>query len=315
VGQRLDVLVPERVRVVHEAHRAQYFDRPHPRPLGTGLTLTGLRKDGREFPIEIALVHFHDEQGALAMALVTDLSERVDLERQARHRDQLTALGSLAVSIAHELNNPVAIVLSRIDLMIMELEEQDGIPHPIADQLRTDLHALHRQAQRLARIAQSVLSFGQEHQPVRQPTDLSVLVRDTVYLARTRLSPDLAVSTSFDPRVPPILGDESALRLALMSLLLGARHTIPAGGVIRFETMLIRAPNRPETVRLAMSHSGQEPPELTSVGSVANRPGFDLSLGLAIIRDHGGTIEVRSEPGVGTTFTLEFPAHEGAGPR
>ena len=302
VGHRLDVLIPARMRQAHEQYRTEYFGRPHTRPLGTGLTLTGRRKDGREFPIEVGLTHVPDEEGGLAMALVTDLSERLDQERRERHLEQAAALGSLAVGIAHELNNPIAVMLSRTELMLMELEEQLGIPKLIADQLLTDLQALHRQAQRLTRIAQGILSFGHERQQSRQPIDLSALVRDTLLVARPQLSRDIQVDAILDVRLPPIPGDPTALGLAVMSLLLDARDAMPTGGVVRIETAAIRGPSQPDAVRLVMSRSGP----------VAQESSFDLLLGSAIVRDHGGAIDVRSEPGRGTTVTLDFPSAEGA---
>lgn len=305
VGQRLEVLIPEPVRHVHDAHRASYFGQPHTRPLGAGLTLTGLRKDGREFPVEIALVHVPDEEGALAMALVTDLSERLEQERQARHRDQVAALGGLAVSISHELNNPIAILLSRVDLMLMELEDQTGIPPPIADQLLTDLQALHRQTRRLAR---SVLSLGHGRPPTRQPIDLGALVRDTAAVARTRLRQDIEVHAVVDRSVPAIVGDRSLLGFALLSLLLDLEATTPTGSVVRLETMVAREAGRPETARLVISYPGPGATEPSaSASAVEDDPGLRLSLGVAIIRDQGVAVDVRAEPDLGTTITLDFP--------
>ena len=183
VGQRLEALIPDRVRHVHGEYQADYFARPRTRPMGLGLTLTGRRKDGAELPIEVSLTHIPDEAGGLAMAFVTDISERVAHERQARHVEKLAALGSLAAGIAHELNNPIGIILSRIELMLMEIVEQ---PHALESV--TDLQVLHRHAQRLGRIARGLLSFGRQRQRDRQPIDLSAVVEDTLLLAGKQLS-------------------------------------------------------------------------------------------------------------------------------
>ena len=83
-------------------------------------------------------------------------------ERQARHVDKLAALGSLAAGIAHEINNPIGIILSRIELMLMDISDggqNDG-------QIATDLEVLHRQATRLGRIAQGLVTFGRQHPPL-----------------------------------------------------------------------------------------------------------------------------------------------------
>src|SRR6266545_5266275 len=183
LGQSVELLVPDRSRSGHSRHRADYFARPRTRPMGLGLTLTGRRKDGAEFPIEVSLTHIPDEAGGLAMAFVTDISERVAHERQTRHVEKLVALGSLAAGIAHELNNPIGIILSRIEVMLMEGEEQ---PHPA--EVVTDLQVLHRHAQRLSRIAQGLLSFGRQRQRDRQPLDLSEVVEETLLFAGKQLS-------------------------------------------------------------------------------------------------------------------------------
>lgn len=312
LGHRLTVLIPERIRHAHQQYWADYFGRPRARPLGSGVTLMGRRKDGSEFPVEIGLTYVPDEEGGLAMALVTDISQRVEQERHARHLEKVAALGSLAVGIAHELNNPIATILSRVELMIMEVEEPRGTPELIPEVLLADLQALHRQAQRLTRIAQGILSFGRQRERNRQPIDLGAVVSDTLLLVANQLSRGgIHVDAMLDGGLPQILGDPTALDHVLVTLLLDALYAMPAGGTIRIETSVVREPGQPDAVRLLMSHPGyrtQESPFATE----ADGTGLDLSISYAIIRDQGGTIDVRSEPGRGTILTLGFPPVEGA---
>ena len=164
VGQRLEVLIPDRARHLHGRHQADYFAQPHTRPMGLGLNLTGRRSDGAEFPVEVSLSIVPDDDGGLAMAFVTDISGRVEQERQARHIDKLAAVGSLAAGIAHELNNPIGIILSRLEVMLLEGEDQHLSPESLAD-----LQVLHRHTQRLGHIAQSLLSFGRQRQRDHEP--------------------------------------------------------------------------------------------------------------------------------------------------
>jgi signal transduction histidine kinase len=83
--------------------------------------------------------------------LVEDITDRVALERSARQAEKLAALGTLAAGLAHELNNPIGIISSRAELMLLDSESR-----PITDEVRDDLTVIHRHAQRVARIAQGL---------------------------------------------------------------------------------------------------------------------------------------------------------------
>ncbi|HXJ78628.1 MAG TPA: PAS domain S-box protein [Candidatus Methylomirabilis sp.] len=306
VGQRLEALIPDRARGAHTRHQADYFHEPRNRSMGLGLTLTGRRKDGSEFPIEVSLTHIPDDSGGLAMAFVTDISERMARDRQARHVEKLAALGTLAAGIAHELNNPIGVIQSRIELMLMDLEGQEK-PESAAD-----LHVLHRHARRLGRIAQGLLSFGRERQPERRPIDLNEVVEDTLVLTGKQLNRDgIHTVTILHDGLPRMVGDPTALEQVLMNLLLNARDAMPGGGTVRIESALGAAP---DNIRLIVSDTGEgmTPEVLAQIAqpfftTKSRGTGLGLSVSYTIIRDHAGTVEVQSEPDRGTTFTITFP--------
>jgi signal transduction histidine kinase len=110
-----------------------------------------------------------------------------------------------------------------------------------------------------------------------------------------------------------MLGDRTALEQVLLNLLLNARDAMPTGGTVEIETST--DPAQPRTIRLVVSDTGQGiSPEILAKLSepfFTTKPsgsGLGLSVSYTIIREHGGTVDVRSEPGRGTTFTLRFPA-------
>jgi PAS domain S-box-containing protein len=311
----VDMLVPDRIKEVHRRHIAAYFEMPRARPMGLGMNLAGLRKDGREIPIEVSLTFVPYAQGGLAIAFHSDISERVLQERQARHLEKLTALGSLAAGVAHEINNPLGIILSRIELMLMDTAEQ----HAPAETVE-DLHTLQRQAQRLRRITETLLKYSRRRPPDHQPVDLATVVNDTLLLARYELGRDgIQVSTSFAPDVPRVLGDPTALQQVFMNLLLNARDAMAGGGSLRIDVTW--APNQPGSVRLEVADTGcgMTADVLAKIAqpfftTKSHGTGLGLSVSYTIIREHGGTVDVSSEPGRGTTFGITLPGIPASSP-
>ena len=122
-GRPVEILAPDRLRARHTAHRESYLKTPRSRPMGIGLDLAGRRKDGSEFPLEISLNYVAPEAGhPLVVCFITDISERLAFERQTRRAETLNTLGAIAAGIAHDLNNPLAIISSRSELMLSLLD-------------------------------------------------------------------------------------------------------------------------------------------------------------------------------------------------
>jgi PAS domain S-box-containing protein len=251
----------------------------------------------------------HQGQPAGAVLLIEDITGRVELERAARQADKLAALGTLAAGLAHELNNPIGIISSRVELMLLEADRQ-ALP---AD-TRDDLVVLRRHAQRVTRIVQGLLSFARQSSQSRGPVDLNQIVDDTLLLVEKQAAKEgVTLARRLTPGLPPIQGDPTALEQVLMNLILNARDAVDRRGEILVETDLITG--RPDQVRLMVRDTGPgiptevlprifDPFFTTKPGGT----GLGLSISYGIVREHGGTVDVHSEPGRGTTFILSFPA-------
>ncbi|HUO63191.1 MAG TPA: PAS domain S-box protein [Terriglobales bacterium] len=308
LGQPLEMLLPERVRARHVGHRASYFRDPHVRPMGQGLDLVARRSDGTEFPVEISLSYVETEDGLRALAFVTDITQRLIMERAARQTERLSALGRLSAGIAHEVNNPIGIISSRIEIMLLDAEAQ-----PLPGTVTDDLKVLHRHAQRVARIAHGLLSFARESSVARGPVDLNQVVEETLLLMEKDLGKSgITIRRTLTPSLKPIHGDENALQQVVMNLLTNARDALGSGGEISLETSLV--PGRPELARLTVHDTGPGiSPEVLSrifdpfYTTKSEGTGLGLSISYGIVRDHKGTIDVESLPGQGATFVLSFP--------
>jgi PAS domain S-box-containing protein len=244
-----------------------------------------------------------------AVLLLEDVTDRVALERSARQAEKLAALGTLAAGLAHELNNPIGIMSSRVELMLLDADAQ-----PLPGVVREDLQVLHRNVQRVARIAQGLLSFARPSPGEQGPVDVNQVVEDTLLLVEKDLvKHGIALRRRLAPGLPPVRGDANGLQQVVLNLLTNARDALGRGGEVVLETSTV--PERPGALRLLVRDNGPGiPPDVLPrifdpfFTTKGHGTGLGLSISHGIVRDHGGTLDVESAPGRGTTFVLTFPA-------
>jgi signal transduction histidine kinase len=276
--------------------------------MGRGLDLVALRADGTEFAVEISLSYVQTDEGLRALAFVTDITQRKALERATRQTERLTALGQLSAGFAHEVNNPIGVMTTRIELMLMDAETNKLPPDVIED-----LKVLHRHAQRVAAITSSLLSFARQSPQERTLVNLNDVVAAVVLLvARQYERQGVRLHHETTSSVPPVLGQIDALQQVVLNLVTNAAQAMPAGGDITLTTGL-----HDGKVRLVVADTGsgiaaEHLPHIFEpfFTTKPTGTGLGLSVTYGILNDHNATVDVESTVGVGTRFVMTFPVAE-----
>lgn len=234
---------------------------------------------------------------------VLDRTERYRSDQLLRHSQKLTVLGQLAGGVAHDLNNMLGVLTGMADLIRLSLPERDPLQESVDLMLVT--------LARAAGLADKMLNFARETPIERVPLDMTSLLRELQFLARTALPEGVKTVVEAGPGPVVVSGDENLLLSALLNLVLNAAEAMPGGGVIRVTGK--QAAGLYE-IEVEDEGTGMDPATLSRVfepyfTTKGPRQGTGLGLGLVrrTILDHQGTIHVRSEPGQGTCVRIQLP--------
>ena len=316
IGQPIELLLPARFRVMHQVHRGGYQAAPRRRPMGLGLDLAGLRRDGTEFPAEISLSPITVSGRPCTIAAVRDVAERRRMEERARlwrkaqeevrERDEFLSIAS------HELRTPITALQLQLQLLQRASHRMaGGMPRA----LEGKLESLERQTRRLALLVNELLDVSRMRlgklELRYEPLDLAEVAREAashveadVSRGGSRLAYDLAPAPGrFDRlRVEQVVGN----------------LLVNAGKFGQGKPVVLRVRPEGELAVLEVTDQGIGiPPEhqarvferFQRAVPAQNFGGLGLGLYVArqIVEAHGGTIQVASAAGAGSTFTVRLP--------
>ncbi|MDP2321002.1 MAG: ATP-binding protein [Acidobacteriota bacterium] len=284
--------------------------------------LRPVNKLGRPVIVESRFTLVRDAQGdpQSILSINTDVSERRQLEQQFYRAQRLESIGTLAGGIAHDLNN----VLSPIMMAIELLKESVTAP---AD--REVLAMMGASTSRGAEMVRQVLAYARGVEGRRVEIDPATLVADVARIARDTLPKTIDLQTRVEPGLPPLVGDPTQCHQVLINLCVNARDAMPAGGQLTLSAALARLDesnpvNLPpgDYLKLEVQDSGTGiAPDIAdkifdpffTTKEPGQGTGLGLSTSLAIVKSHGGDIQVASHGGRGAVFAVYLPAGAGAG--
>ena len=281
--------------------------------------LTIFGKKNEEIPVSLsASIVYEGEKELASLGIFKDLREKITMEKELQdtqvrllQSEKMASLGSLAAGVAHEINNPLGGILIYASLL-MEDFEASGDPRV------QDLKKIVDEASRCKEIVKSLLEFGRQTESRFEPIDVNkAIVDDLFFLEKQVLFHDIKIIKQLDQSLPPVAGDPNQIKQVFMNMMVNAAEAMSEGG----GSLTITTGSTPDASSIFISFHDEGtgiPAEIQSkifdpfftTKGVGKGTGLGLSTSYGIIQSHHGSIDVESQPGKGTTFTIYLPRSE-----
>jgi len=243
---------------------------------------------------------------------VKDITTRKRMELQLLQADKLASLGQLSAGIAHEINNPLGLVLGYTKLVLKEAGPRK--------EFNEDLKIIEKHALNCKKIVENLLRFSRATSTTKSLVDLHELIRDVVEVVANKFRIDgVRIEANLAPDLPKVEVDPDKIRQVFMNILMNGRQAIEGAGAITIDTSFDRQKGG-IFIRFIDTGSGI-PPEIVhrifdpffTTKPTGMGTGLGLAVSYGIIKDHDGEIRVESTPGKGSSFTVELPVDRSDG--
>ena len=279
----------------------------------SGLRTHRRTSSGEVLPVSLTQSRIVQDKKELAGSslIIRDYRVQARLDEQMRRSERLAAVSIMAAGLAHEINNPLAILGNRIELMQRDVAGQQGI-----DRFQKDLEVLGQHVERIRGLTSDLLSFAREDTDEKAPVVLTDVVGRVVRLLdKTFRTKGVTLTFAAHPGVPEIHGDEKAMETVFVNLLLNAGQATPPGGEV---TVSVVPGEKTGTVRGEVRDTGPGVPlELRSrvfepfFTTKGDQGGTGLGLVVCrtIVERHAGTIALTTAVGGGCRFVIDLPTN------
>jgi len=275
-------------------------------------------KDGDLIPISLyASIICEGEKEVATIGFFHDLRERLRIQRelektqiQLLQAEKMASLGKLAAGVAHQLNNPLGGITLYAKLV---LEEYD-----LAEEAREDMERILKDAERCRDTVRELLEFARQTRYFMQPHDVTEAMNRTLFLLESHpLFQNIEIEKDVPESLPLMTADIQQLNHLLMNIILNAAEAMDGKGRL---TIKAHATPEQDGISISIADTGPGIPEddlprifepFFTTKEEGKGTGLGLSLGYRIVETHGGTINVSSRVGEGTTFHIEFPLTTG----
>ncbi|MGA1873999.1 MAG: PAS domain S-box protein [bacterium] len=271
------------------------------------------KKDGTMIDLDVSSSNIYVDGELITLYTVRDITERKEAEERERklhehmlHSDRLAAMGRFAAGVAHEINNPLAVLSGRIQELLIKYERDEELRHNFA--------SMKRVSDRIGKIVDSLLFFSKQKEEPKYLYEINAVIEDAISMfERQTMTKGVRLIKHYAPNLPSVIVTASQIQQVCVNLLINAIDATDLGDVITISTRLDK---KRESILIIFKDTGCGIPKeyqekifepFFTTKEVGKGSGLGLSISSGIIKDHHGNIRVRSKEGSGTIFTIKLP--------
>jgi PAS domain S-box-containing protein len=320
IGQNVKMLMPAPYRAEHDGYLKNFRQTRVPKIIGVGREVTGQRKDGSTFPMDLSVGEAIQDGESIFVGIIHDLTGRKKTEEQLVQAQKMETVGQLSGGIAHDFNNLLTVIVGNSEFLSDQLKAR-----PDLRQLADDICEA---GERGAELTQQLLAFSRRQMLSPVEIDCNDLLDSMYKLLRRTMREDIEIRVDLDPDIPMAFADPAQLESAIVNLALNSQDAMATGGRFTITTasssldadyQALHPEVRPgDYVLIAVTDTGEGMPKgvldrvfepFFTTKEVGKGSGLGLSMVYGFAKQSNGHVSIYSEPGLGTTVRMYLPAH------